>query len=125
MNEQANKILVELLQKAANGIDAAVSFSQAQLPDVVEQLMHWKMASYSLQILTCLLIIVAMVFLFKKSCKWFKDYKKEGFGILGMIASPIVSAPCAIIFFISTGNLIQLWIAPKIWLIEYAACLVK
>lgn len=39
MNEQANKILVELLQKAANGIDAAVSFSQAQIPEVVHQLL--------------------------------------------------------------------------------------
>ncbi|WP_370551894.1 hypothetical protein [Enterobacter cloacae complex sp. P2B] len=42
MNEQANKILVELLQKAANGIDAAVSFSQAQIPEVVHQLLVWK-----------------------------------------------------------------------------------
>lgn len=31
MEEQANKILVELLKKASNGIDAAVSFSQAQI----------------------------------------------------------------------------------------------
>ncbi|EKP8990625.1 hypothetical protein P4K59_005112, partial [Escherichia coli] len=43
MEEQANKILVELLQKASNGIDAAVSFSQAQIPDVVHQLLLWNM----------------------------------------------------------------------------------
>ncbi|OSL33845.1 hypothetical protein [Escherichia albertii] len=43
MEEQANKILIELLQKASNGIDAAVSFSQAQIPDVVHQLLLWNM----------------------------------------------------------------------------------
>ncbi len=41
MNEQANKILADLLQKASNGIDAAVSFSQAQIPDVIHQLLVW------------------------------------------------------------------------------------
>lgn len=35
MNEQANKILFNLLQKASDGIDAAVSFSQAQVPDII------------------------------------------------------------------------------------------
>lgn len=45
MEEQANKILVELLQKASNGIDAAVSFSQAQIPDVIHQLLMWHAVS--------------------------------------------------------------------------------
>ncbi len=45
MEEQANKILVELLQKASNGIDAAVSFSQAQIPDVVHQLLLWNIVT--------------------------------------------------------------------------------
>ncbi|WP_228724015.1 hypothetical protein [Raoultella ornithinolytica] len=50
MNEQANKILVDLLKKASDGIDAAVSFSQAQIPDVISQLMTWKMVQYGLRI---------------------------------------------------------------------------
>ncbi|EJH8570517.1 hypothetical protein MU083_001490 [Escherichia coli] len=40
MEEQANKILVELLQKASNGIDAAVSFSQAQIADTTTLKTH-------------------------------------------------------------------------------------
>ncbi|MFK9827768.1 hypothetical protein ACJENK_24655, partial [Escherichia coli] len=45
MNEQANKVLSELLQKASNGVDAAVSFSQAQVPDVIHQLLIWNAVS--------------------------------------------------------------------------------
>ncbi|HBY9737808.1 TPA: hypothetical protein MJA81_23810 [Klebsiella pneumoniae] len=51
MNEQANKILIDLLQRAASGVDAAVSFSQAQVPDIIRQLMVWKAAAYGMRIL--------------------------------------------------------------------------
>jgi hypothetical protein len=57
MNEQANKILLGLLQKASDGIDAAVSFSQAQIPDVINQLLIWKAASSFLSFLIGLLLI--------------------------------------------------------------------
>ena len=50
MNEQANKILIDLLQKAANGVDAAMSFSQAQVPDIIRQLMVWKAAAYGMRV---------------------------------------------------------------------------
>ena len=43
MQEEANKILVDLLKKASDGIDSAIAFSQAQIPDVVHQLLVWNM----------------------------------------------------------------------------------
>lgn len=61
MNEQANKILVDLLQKASNGIDAAVSFSQAQVPDVIHQLLVWSSVQSALfQVFGLLFLIGAM-----------------------------------------------------------------
>ena len=42
MNEQAQKLLISLVEKATSGIDAAVSFSQAQIPDVIQQMLMWK-----------------------------------------------------------------------------------
>ena len=57
MNEQANKILVELLQKAANGIDAAVSFSEAQIPEVIHQLLVWQ---FSKSLIVTLLLLATM-----------------------------------------------------------------
>ncbi|MCW2258552.1 hypothetical protein M2263_004643 [Providencia alcalifaciens] len=43
MNEQVSKALTDLLEKASSGIDSTVAFSQAQLPDVIHQLLAWKM----------------------------------------------------------------------------------
>ncbi len=69
MEEQANKILVELLQKASNGIDAAVSFSQAQIPDVVHQLLLWNMVDSLIKTLMAILTIPLVFWFMKKQCQ--------------------------------------------------------
>ncbi|MBJ8812661.1 hypothetical protein, partial [Citrobacter koseri] len=69
MNEQANKILVELLQKAANGIDAAVSFSQAQIPDVVHQLLVWNMTHSLIMTVIAISTIPLVIWFVKRQCR--------------------------------------------------------
>ena len=69
MEEQANKILVELLKKASNGIDAAVSFSQAQIPDVVHQLLLWNMVDSLIKTLIAILTIPLVFWFMKKQCQ--------------------------------------------------------
>ncbi|MBJ8812670.1 hypothetical protein, partial [Citrobacter koseri] len=69
MNEQANKILIELLQKAANGIDAAVSFSQAQIPDVVHQLLVWNMTHSLIMTLIAISTIPLIFWFVKRQCQ--------------------------------------------------------
>lgn len=125
MNEQANKILVDLLQKASNGIDTAVSFSQAQLPDIIQQLMVWRAAAYGLRIFTMLLFFIACVFLFKKSLKWHESYDKEHLGFFGIVFTVLIGLFLVFGILENIGNALQLWLAPKVWLIEYASELVK
>ncbi len=43
MNEQAQQALANLLSMAVDGLNGAVEFSKAQLPEVVEQLLMWHM----------------------------------------------------------------------------------
>ncbi|HFV7065255.1 TPA: hypothetical protein ACH902_005312, partial [Escherichia coli] len=69
MEEQANKILVELLQKASNGIDMAVSFSQAQIPDVVHQLLLWNMVDSLIKTLIAILTIPLVFWFMMKQCR--------------------------------------------------------
>lgn len=69
MEEQANKILVELLKKASNGIDAAVSFSQAHIPDVVHQLLLWNMVDSLIKTLIAILTIPLVFWFMKKQCQ--------------------------------------------------------
>ncbi|UPQ70569.1 hypothetical protein [Kluyvera ascorbata] len=149
MNEQANKILVELLQKAANGIDAAVTFSQAQIPDVVHQLLLWEM-TYSL-IMTILPIstIPAVVWFVKWQCKKVEigKFGNEGYswdrgnpkysptmiwdskGELSFLIAPLAFFLFMwgswLILAIAKMTWLKIWLAPKIYLLEYAASLIK
>lgn len=66
MQEEANKILVDLLKKASDGIDSAIAFSQAQIPDVVHQLLVWNMVDSLIKTLIAISTI-PLVFWFMKT----------------------------------------------------------
>ncbi|RRA27540.1 hypothetical protein C3O70_18315 [Cronobacter sakazakii] len=160
MNEQANKILVDLLQKASNGIDAAVSFSQAQIPDVINQLLLWKAASSFLVFFIGLcLICFGPKFIaryYKRAKSWHENAVKKaqddfeqgkswtryspGSSVTSVsfdsitgpgLAITLVAGLSSIVLFVialaavTELDWLKIWLAPKLYLIEYAASLVK
>lgn len=146
MNEQANKILADLLQKASNGIDAAVSFSQAQIPDVVHQLLLWSAVSSIIwQALALIISTVIGNALYRgikqrgervegrsfrgycyigKSIFYDDDGDLSSLGFLSTLVGGIVLA-CCFATFIGNFDWLKIWLAPKLYLIEYAAHLMK
>lgn len=140
MEEQANKILVELLQKASNGIDAAVSFSQAQIPDVVHQLLIWSFVHSALFQVTGLLLLIAAIKLpnFARTARnngerWtsFDGRPNDGHFISSVyydictVFVPIFGSIMGVLIIAFNFEWLKIWLAPKLFLIEYAASLVK
>ena len=125
MNEQANKILIDLLQKAANGVDAAMSFSQAQVPDIIRQLMVWKAAAYGMRIFFMSLFLLGGILLFRRALKWHESFDYEALGFFSLLSSALTGSLLVVGILANISNLMQLWLAPKIWLIEYTAELLK
>lgn len=125
MNEQTNKILIDLLQKAASGVDAAVSFSQAQVPDIIRQLMVWKAAAYGMRIFFMSLFLLGCILLFQRALKWYESFDNEALGFFSLLSSALIGALLVVGILANISNLVQLWLAPKIWLIEYTAELLK
>lgn len=140
MEEQANKILVELLQKAVGGIDAAVSFSQAQIPDVVHQLLVLNsVRSILFQVFAIILIVAAMRLpSFARNARkngerwtahdgrpkddWFVSSFAYDACVLGTPISALVIGLPMIIF---NFDWLKIWLAPKLYLLEYAVSLIK
>lgn len=144
MEAKANEVLVQLLQRAVDGVDQAVAFSQAQIPDVVEQLLQWHFV-YSLAQMAGSVALAGL-------CLWFtmflyNDFRSDqgatsnGFwkyehGTLTRDRDGDLSPACmmylgpliftAMVSY-SMFNLdwLKIWIAPKLYLLEYAADLVK
>ncbi|STH60706.1 Gene 34 protein [Escherichia coli] len=140
MEEQANKILVELLQKASNEIDAAVPFSQAQIPDVVHQLLIWSFVHSALFQVAGLLLLIAAIKLpsFARTERnngerWtsFDGRPNDGRFISSVyydictVFVPIFGSIMGVLIIAFNFEWLKIWLAPKLFLIEYAASLVK
>lgn len=135
MDEKANKILVELLQKASDGIDSAVSFSQAQIPEVVHQLLVWNAVSSALlQLLGIAMVAGAFLALShalrcrKRGDEWTRFMPGSSRASIAYdLCFPafIVSSALGVIIAICSFDWLKIWLAPKLYLLEYAASLIK
>ena len=132
MQEEANKILVDLLKKASDGIDSAIAFSQAQIPDVVHQLLVWNMVDSLIKTLIAISTI-PLVFWFMKKQYQKVEYKPtmiwESNGEISFLILPLAAVfvlwVSFIIAVVTNMTWLKIWLAPKLYLIEYAASLIK
>jgi len=131
MNEQLQSALVLLIEKTLGGIDAASQLLISEMPDVIYQLLLWY--GFKSAIMT-LAAIIAIPFYIKAEIKAFNvcnDSKGSddavwalflGYGCVGCV----VRIPVLIFLFSSISlEWLQIWMAPKIWLLEYTANLAK
>ncbi|MFA1238712.1 hypothetical protein ACCC84_10315 [Serratia odorifera] len=126
MNEQANKVLAEMLQKASSGLDAAVSFSQAQIPDVVHQLLVWNAVSSALFQVFALAVFIGYLLTIKKASLVAGDFRNK-FDVAASVYLAVGGVAAFSMFIAFWGNFdwLKIWLAPKLYLIEYAAGLMK
>ena len=128
MNEELQKALGQLLSKANNGIDAANGFLVAELPDVIQQLLMWH-GTYNL--IVFLMCIIAPVIAYKSSVsianKTFCADGEEAFDYPHIIIPITIMNIVIVAVCMARINVewLQIYIAPKVWLLEYAANLTK
>ena len=120
--------MIELLQKASDGIDSAVSFSQAQIPDVVHQLLVWNTVSSILFQLFILSAIGGYIFAVYKFHKASNDRDISDGAIIAAVSAfsvgGVIVSGLGVAFF-AYFDWMKIWLAPKLYLIEYAASLIK
>lgn len=125
MNEQAQQALANLLSMAVDGIGGAVEFSKAQLPEVVEQLLMWHMVESFIGFVAGMLIMAGTA---EGVRRVHKAIKSEGLDEAAYaIAIPVAIFAFPIGFIITAKSIdwLKIMIAPKLYLLEYAASLVK
>ena len=120
--------LAEILKKGLEAAEKTGNFVVEQAPDLIQQLIVWKTCEYILLIL----ISVGLILSIKKWYNWaikryeyFGDFTGEVEFIVFSIYSIFVILVFGITLFNSFFNLIQILLAPKIWLIEYITNLIK
>lgn len=126
MNEQLQGAVAQILERAISGIDSSVEFMQAELPDVIEQLLLWYAVRSILFFIAGVSLLILVPFLWRK---WIAKCESSDGYHDGMDLYAIPALFSVIPFFTSFLMIdidwLQIWIAPKIWLMEYAARLVN
>lgn len=130
MNEELQNAIIGLINKAVEAADKGADLLTGQLPNYVMQLLMWH-SWYSL--ILCVSGVVlwfAVIYFDVKAFRY--AYREDGgtldsyvvviWGTLGLL----IRAPLYVIIFrLLNLTWLQIWIAPKVWLVEYAASLVK
>lgn len=129
MNDQLQASLAAILGKATDAVMAGVSFLQAELPDVIRQLLLWKLAeATAIGITAGVLLAVWGVVGFRVTKKinngvdeWDRGWPWAVYGMISILPVGILATAFSKYMLIA----LQIWLAPKIYLIEYAARLAK
>lgn len=110
--------LADMITSAVGGVKEGISFIQGQLPDVVYQLVVYNRVLCTLGFLFGIFLILLCVYAVKKFSKGEWDWEFSPVLVVPFIGSVFM-------IFGSTSEMLKLWFAPKIWLIEYAADLLQ
>jgi hypothetical protein len=139
MNEEVTNKLEETLVSLIDNATAAANFVVEEVPDVIHQLLVWKMAESLADCIIPSLVLAAFLAVSKKLFDLVKSRYKldpndrdEFMGVHCAISIPwiIISAAwsvinIAVVFIWFNFDWLKIWLAPKVYLIEYAADLVK
>jgi len=145
MNEQLQQALAALLNKTVSGIDAGAAFLSAEIPDVIQQLLIWKAAESAISMLFGVMILLACVYATRMCFRGPQIidsargvgargnvkpdflYDSDGGIHPGIIVVMVVLTIGYIIGIAMASSLdwLQILIAPKVYLLEYAASLAK
>lgn len=117
MEEELDKALISIIEEAANVKD----FIVAEAPEVIGQLLRWKMTEglLSFSLGTLLAAGTFTIFLYL----WLKVKIPDEDWILAMLL--LIPFSIGAIFAAFNLQWLQILIAPKLYLLEYAASLIK
>lgn len=149
MNEELQQAVATLVQRVIDGTDNAADFLSAELPEYITQLLMW----YGWYNFIMFGVGVLLIFLWyyiekrvaasafatetdkdgdKRYIGWIYDserrasYSGDG-GMVYFLVGSIIRFILVFIIFIGMINIqwLKIWIAPKVWLVDYAIQLSK
>ena len=127
MDNELQKQIAEVLRKALEAAQKGGEWIAGQIPDVLRQVIYWEIA---VGVVSLLLFIIALRVSFLWLTKW-SNQEKDRFG--DWAGSKLASALGGAVMVLGTGipelcngiSALKAIIAPKLFLLEYAAHLLK
>lgn len=124
LKEKSSELLVKMIDFSIQSASDVVEFSKQQIPQVIHELLMWRATNAGIWMLVGILVLIGMWKTFKAINKCVKDTGDDDNYIMH-----IGTAMLAIIglgFFLpNLLEMLQILVAPKVYLIEYSADLIK
>lgn len=130
MNDQLQKVLADIITRVTSGADAAIQFGKEQIPEVLKQLLIWNFTfSFLIWFSATAIIVGYVIWMLTKFRWWFKNQRNTTSeqDAAVTIVTVIWGIITFIMMFVFWCNLdwLKIWVAPKLYLLEYAASLIK
>jgi hypothetical protein len=143
-NDELNAVLIGAVHKTVDVFDTAAEFLAAQAPEVLEQLLMWNLVSSLMSFVTGIVVLYALQHFVRKysgrgarlnpDSEYCKDHKQtlthdENGNICPrtLLTFTVVAIAGSVAFAAVVNNMdwLQILVAEKIWLLEYAAKMIK
>lgn len=131
MNEKTLDTINSTLLSLINTTKEAAGFVAGEIPDVLHQLLVWKLVDSLVGFFTGILMLFLSVYLIRSGYKSWKLAQEEPFN-RGYTAQQCAFwfggvLLCLVSLLIMSLNFdwLQIWLAPKVYLLEYAGKLVS
>jgi len=119
--DQLLSYIYGLTIKTGKGLEKAVELAQEQIPDVIHQFLMWKLAENILSVIIPLILFGSMFIIKNKLWpKNFDENKPDHFiSAIGVFLGFVATGAISLINLCTNGyTVIQIWLAPKVYLLE-------
>jgi len=129
--------LVKALEQTGNLIDKSVDIVMQQAPILVQEMLHWYFAYDLIKMIIGMFLFFGVIGMwyyqfswgvkqskmhYEERSKWYED-SDYGFGRIIFMVMLLI--PFVVGFCLMNLDWLKIYIAPRLWLIEYTANLVK
>jgi len=124
MNDELQKALASLLNKTVQGAEAGAQFLQRELPEVIQQLLLWHAVKSAVFFTLFLVLAAGCAFAGWRLIKNGVAKNNQDYAFIGCI----FAVAAILLFWPALAyhlDWLQILLAPKVYLIEYAASLAR
>lgn len=125
LEAKASELLVKMIDVTVQSMSDVVEFGKQQIPEVIHQLLMWNALKASIWVVVAIVFSVFICTVVNRAKSGLNE-SESGLGtfvqIVGWLIAMIVGGT---MFMVNLLQAAYIMIAPKVWLIEYAAELIK
>lgn len=129
MSEETENTINEALIRMVDGVEQAGDFLAQEVPEVIGQLLRWHAVESGIYTALFVAVLAFYIWANLKQARWLRRRKWSYLDSveLPLMFGNLIGQPAAIALLCILWDLrwLQIWIAPKLYLVEYAATLAR